>query len=160
MVGELHASWPERVIETNFALNEPVDCDRGRLAQLLSNLLGNALAYGSAAEPVQVRAKADGGLFELSVANAGDAIPAAARQRMFQPFARGTVRSDQQGLGLGLYIASEIAMAHGGTLTVASTSAETRFTFRMPCSRPYPSHAKFSGRHRTRGKIPMVPTAA
>jgi signal transduction histidine kinase len=66
------------------------------------------------------------------VRNKGVAIPSAAMARLFQPFTRGDVRPHQQGLGLGLYIASEIARAHGGTLDVTSTPAETRVTFRMP----------------------------
>jgi signal transduction histidine kinase len=135
VVGELHASWPDRVIETRFTLDDPVDCDRGRLAQLFSNLLGNALAYGATDKPIRVLARTDGALFELSISNAGEPIPDAALQRMFQPFSRGAVRPNQQGLGLGLYIAAEIARAHGGTLTVASTAAETCFTLRMPCGR-------------------------
>jgi sigma-B regulation protein RsbU (phosphoserine phosphatase) len=53
-------------------------------------------------------------------------------QRLFQPFSRGDVRPSQQGLGLGLYIASEIALAHGGKIEVASSAKETRFTFTMP----------------------------
>jgi sigma-B regulation protein RsbU (phosphoserine phosphatase) len=52
--------------------------------------------------------------------------------RLFQPFARGDVRREQQGLGLGLYIASEIARAHGGTIEVTSSAEETCFTFSMP----------------------------
>ncbi len=51
---------------------------------------------------------------------------------MFHPFFRGAVRPSQQGLGLGLYISSEIARAHRGTLDVASTDEATTFTFRMP----------------------------
>ena len=57
-----------------------------------------------------------------------------AMQRLFQPFYRATVRRSLQGLGLGLYIASEIARAHGGTLGADSSPDETRFTFRMPIS--------------------------
>jgi signal transduction histidine kinase len=135
VVGELHASWPERAIETAFAMNHPVDCDRARLAQLFSNLLANAIAYGAHDKPIRVVAMTEAGHFQLSISNAGDPIPAAALQRMFQPFARGAVRPNHQGLGLGLYIAAEIARAHGGTLAVASTAAETSFTFRMPCLR-------------------------
>jgi sigma-B regulation protein RsbU (phosphoserine phosphatase) len=51
---------------------------------------------------------------------------------LFLPFTREDVRPSQQGLGLGLYIASEIAKAHDGTLSVTSSSAETRFTLRIP----------------------------
>jgi sigma-B regulation protein RsbU (phosphoserine phosphatase) len=52
---------------------------------------------------------------------------------IFDPYARGADRPSRQGLGLGLYISNEIAKAHGGTLTVISTSDQTSFTFRMPC---------------------------
>ncbi|WP_254065916.1 sensor histidine kinase KdpD [Acidisoma sp. L85] len=58
---------------------------------------------------------------------------------MFQPFYRNSLRPTQQGLGLGLYIASMIAQAHGGRLDVTSTPAETRFTFRMPVNSWVPS---------------------
>ena len=64
--------------------------------------------------------------------HAGDPIPPAAQEQLFQPFSRGSDQPGQRGLGLGLYIASEIAKVHGGTLTVASSPDETRFTFRMP----------------------------
>lgn len=132
VVAELQARFADRKIEAEIALGDPVSCDRGRIAQLLSNLLGNALAYGSPDVPVRVRAVTDGTCFELSVSNAGEPIPPAAMERLFQPFTRGAVRADQQGLGLGLFIASEVAKAHGGTLDVASSPEETRFTFRMP----------------------------
>ena len=114
--------------------NDPIAYDRGRVAQLFSNLLANALTYGAVAAPVHVRATTDKKWLELSVANKGDPIPAAALEQIFQPFTRGTVRPNQQGLGLGLFIASEIAHAHGGTLAVTSSPNETRFTFRMPLS--------------------------
>lgn len=131
VVAELRATRPERVIETDFLLSEPVDCDHARIGQLFSNLLGNALTYGDADAPVRVRARTDAGAFELSVANAGPAIPADRRERLFQPFYRAGAKPSQ-GLGLGLYIAAEIARAHGGSLDVASTPEETRFSFRMP----------------------------
>ena len=69
--------------------------------------------------------------FEPSVSNGGEQIPPAALERLFQPFFRGSARPNQQGLGLGLYIASEIARAHGGVIDVTSTPAGTRFTFKM-----------------------------
>ena len=71
---------------THSISTAPVDCDRSRIAQLFSNLLGNALRYGEADKPVTVRASTRDGTFELSVANAGDPIPAAALGRLFQPF--------------------------------------------------------------------------
>jgi signal transduction histidine kinase len=132
VVAELRASWPDRSIETRFALGGAVRCDRGRVAQLLSNLLANALVHGGPGGPIRVEAAIQEGTFELSVANPGDPIPPATLDRLFQPFFRAAARRGQQGLGLGLYIASEIARAHDGAVDVVSTPAETRFTFRMP----------------------------
>jgi signal transduction histidine kinase len=131
VIAELRASYPDREVEAQFTLGAPVNCDSGRIAQLFSNLLGNALSHGSAASPVRVRAASGDGAFELSVANSGDPIPPEAMERLFQPFYRAAVQPSL-GLGLGLYIASEIARAHGGTLAVDSAPNETRFTFRMP----------------------------
>lgn len=131
VVAELQSTHPERVIKAEFDLTAPVVADRERIGQLFSNLLGNALTYGAAGEPVRVKATTNG-RFELVVANNGAAIPAAAMDRLFLPFSRGAVRPNQQGLGLGLYIASAIARAHGGKIDAESTAAETRFTFSMP----------------------------
>ncbi len=133
VIAESRAAAPERAIEARFMLTDPVNCDRGRIGQLFSNLLGNALTHGAPDRPIRVQASTHKGVFELSVANSGPAIPADALERLFEPFFRGTlVPTGQQGLGLGLYIASEIARAHGGTLDVVSTEQETRFTLRMP----------------------------
>jgi sigma-B regulation protein RsbU (phosphoserine phosphatase) len=134
VIAELHTTWPDCLIQTEFSLPNPVNCDHRRIAQLLSNLLGNALTYGSPTEPVRVEAASTTDQFILSVANAGDQIPPAALERLFLPFYRGAVKPNGQGLGLGLYIAHEIATAHGGSLEVRSTPKETRFTFRMPAA--------------------------
>ena len=132
VVAELCTAWPDREIQTDIAVDRPVFCDRSRVAQLFSNLLANALTHGDPAGPVRVCARTDATGFALSVTNAGQPIPPETIERLFQPFARASDRSDQQGLGLGLYIASEIARAHGGTLTVESKVEETRFTFTIP----------------------------
>jgi sigma-B regulation protein RsbU (phosphoserine phosphatase) len=79
-----------------------------------------------------VQASSDHENFELAVANAGEPIPEAVMEGLFQPFFRGKSRATQHGLGLGLYIASEIARAHNGTLKVISNETGTRFTFKMP----------------------------
>jgi len=132
VVDELSTAMPDRVVECDFRIADPVNCDRSRIGQMVSNLLGNALTHGSPDHPVKIVASTDQGMFELSVANAGEPIPEAAMSSLFQPFFRGQVRASLQGLGLGLHIASEIAKAHEGTLTVTSTAKETRFTFLMP----------------------------
>ena len=132
VVAELQASWPERDIDTDFSLDGPVTCDPVRIAQMFSNLLGNALSHGAPDQTVTVGARTDGSRLTLWVANGGQAIAPDLLARLFQPFYRGPVGPEQKGLGLGLYIASQIAAAHGGTLEASSTPAETRFTFEMP----------------------------
>jgi phosphoserine phosphatase RsbU/P len=135
VVDELRTASPERRIETSIAVTEPVDCDRTRIGQLASNLIGNALTHGAPDTPVRVAASTKGGAFEFSVANSGDPIPEAAMEKLFEPFVRGDIRASRQGLGLGLHIASQIARAHGGRIAVTSTTAETRFVFTMPLRR-------------------------
>ena len=98
----------------------------------MSNLIGNALTHGAPDQPVRVAAKTEGGELKLWVANAGEPIPPAAMEKLFEPFFRGKVRDSRQGLGLGLHIASQIAQAHGGRIDVTSTPDETRFVFTMP----------------------------
>lgn len=132
IITELAVAWPDRAINTDFNLNGAVYCDSKRIAQLFSNLLGNALKYGSADDPVRVRAVSKDGHFTLSVSNAGKKIADSVKERLFQPFSRGDIEPDQKGLGLGLYIAAEIARAHKAMLDVVSTSKETCFTFSLP----------------------------
>ena len=132
VVAELRSGHPDRQIDVHFDLVEPIVCDRPRIAQLLSNLLANALTHGTEAAPVIVRGAVADAILELSVANKGAPIPPAVAERLFEPFYRSSAGSDKQGLGLGLYIASEIARAHGGTLQVTSTSEETRFVLKIP----------------------------
>ena len=132
VISELRTSWPERVISVDYDLRSAVDCDGSRIAQLFSNLLGNALTYGAPDEPVRVSVRSREGKLELQVANSGQQIQADIMTRLFQPFVRGHGQSTQQGLGLGLYIASEIARAHRGELTATSTPEETRFVLKIP----------------------------
>jgi sigma-B regulation protein RsbU (phosphoserine phosphatase) len=132
VIAELQTSWPERAFELEFAIAEPVHCDPGRIGQLFSNMLGNALTHGAPDKPIRVEACTDDEKFQLSVSNAGEPIPTEALERLFEPFFRADVRPSQQGLGLGLYIVSEIARAHDGAIEVLSNVSETRFTFQMP----------------------------
>jgi signal transduction histidine kinase len=132
VVQEARAIWPDRSIDYRSTLQGPVPADAKRIAQMLSNLLGNALKYGSREQPVEVRVETGAAGFVLSVANGGPAIPASIRANLFQPFVRTHGHSSPEGLGLGLYIVAEIARAHGGTVDVASVEGRTVFTFRMP----------------------------
>jgi signal transduction histidine kinase len=132
VVGELRIGAQGRTIDTDFALRDAVNCDPSRFAQMVSNLLANGLTHGAPEEPVQIHAATDGAELKLWIANKGRPIPPGAMERLFQPFFRGEAQPSQNGLGLGLHIASEIAKAHGGAIDVASTPQETRFTFRMP----------------------------
>jgi len=132
VVSEIRAIAPDREIESPIAFDEAVYCDCGRIAQLASNLLANAVTHGAVDRPIVFEASTPGDRFQLEVANGGEPIPEAALTQLFQPFFRGQARPSLQGLGLGLYISSEIAKAHGGTLEVRSDKAETRFTFTMP----------------------------
>ena len=132
VVDELESGPAGRAVTCRFELCDPVTFDAGRMAQLVSNLVGNALTHGDPDSPVVLEARTVGGRLELFVANAGKPIPAAAMERLFQPFVRGEALASKHGLGLGLYIASEIAKAHGGVLSVRSDAGETRFTLEMP----------------------------
>ena len=131
VVSELKMANPGHRIETDLA-ETMVRCDEGRIGQLLSNLLANALTHGDPEAPIRVRSVVSGGRFELTVSNAGEPIPEAMIKDLFKPFVRASAKANLQGLGLGLYISSEIAKAHRGLLQVTSTQEETRFTFQMP----------------------------
>ncbi|MBY5767784.1 PAS domain-containing sensor histidine kinase [Rhizobium leguminosarum] len=132
VIEELRFSHLDRAIEVTIEFDGPINCDSGRIGQLVSNLLGNALTHGAPDEPVRLSAATVGGKLELWIANGGAPISSEAMTGLFQPFFKGEAGTGQRGLGLGLHIASEIARAHGGTITVSSDDKETRFTFVMP----------------------------
>jgi signal transduction histidine kinase len=132
IIEELKLIWPNKVIETDFDKLEPFTCDGKRIGQLFSNLLGNALTHGSIDAPVNVSASVINGQLKLAVSNGGEQISAEAMQHLFKPFSRGQVKKHQEGLGLGLYIASEIAKAHKGALTVSSNPERTTFELIIP----------------------------
>lgn len=132
VVAELQVSYPDREISLQIEAEAELFADHARLAQMFSNLLANAITHGAAGQPVRVNGNSNHKRFELSVANGGVPIPASTIENLFRPFYRGDSKSNVQGLGLGLYIASQIASAHGGNLRVSSDNSETRFTFTMP----------------------------
>lgn len=135
VIDELRVAFPDRSLLAYMSVTDTVECDQNRIGQLLSNLLGNAVTHGKVDQPIHVRATTQDGIFLLSVENAGNPIPPDTMERLFQPFYRGEGRSNSDGLGLGLYIASQIAAAHGGTLAVSSDTRRTVFEFSMPVGR-------------------------
>ena len=131
VIDELQTQFPGRKIMTEFDINGTVFCDGNRIAQLFSNLLANAITHGDANMPVYVLASYHKPHFELAIINHGEPIPANLMEKIFEPFAREANKPSHSGLGLGLYIASLISRAHGGTLTCTSDKTETRFIFKM-----------------------------
>ncbi|WP_181298070.1 GAF domain-containing sensor histidine kinase [Pseudomonas sp. Q2-TVG4-2] len=132
IVSEMQSAHPQRLIEADIAPLDAVRCDSDRLAQLLSNLLANALTHGTADGSVSVSARIQAGEFILAVNNQGTPILPERLSQLFQPYWR-EPSSTQSGLGLGLYIANEIAISHGGRMQATSaTETGTTFTFTMP----------------------------
>ena len=116
---------------------EPVhgEWDGDRIGQAVANLVGNALQYSPADTPVEAACWREGEDAVVEVTNAGDPIPADQVPHLFEPFHRGADERSQRrkGLGLGLYIAVQIAAAHGGSIRVRSDEKTgTTFSVRMP----------------------------
>lgn len=109
--------------------------DPDRLAEVLSNLTGNAIDHATPGTPVDLRAHREGGVAVVEVSNAGAPIPPDVLPFLFEPFRQGKLRphkSPKDNLGLGLYIAKQIALAHGGTLEGRSDAGRTTFSLRLP----------------------------
>lgn len=128
IVSEFESVHPDRRIVTEVDAPVTVNVDAGRLSQMLSNLLGNAITYGAPDAPINVIARSGDAGFEIQVINKGSPIPPQAMPHLFTAFHRGDVLPNQKGLGLGLYISQEIANAHGGQILASSTEDSTSFT--------------------------------
>jgi signal transduction histidine kinase len=89
---------------------------------MLSNLLGNALSHGAQDQPVVVTAKIEGESLVLTVSNSGTPIAPDDQLKVFEPYWRLASSKPGGGLGLGLYICSQIVKAHGGSVSVTSTA--------------------------------------
>lgn len=131
VVEELKFLFPNREIAVDLSLKEPIFCDSDRIAQLVSNLLANALSHGHPQSPIYFTADNASNILRISVANKGEAIPESLQAILFTPFKREADRPSNNGLGLGLSIADQIAKAHGANLTFVSNEEETKFDFVM-----------------------------
>ncbi|MFP2910762.1 PAS domain-containing protein [Pyxidicoccus sp. 3LFB2] len=134
VVDELVTAYPDRVIHLALRGDLVGEWDLDRLAQLVGNLVANALTHGARGVPVEVRGDGDGDEVVLEVANAGNPIPPSLLPRLFQPFTRADEGGDPlKGVGLGLFIVQEIVNAHGGRVQVTSTrETGTVFQVRLP----------------------------
>jgi signal transduction histidine kinase len=119
-------------LDAPAALVAPVDGPR--IAQVLSNLLGNAIQHGAPRSPIEVWLRTPApGVAELGVHNTGAPIPDELRGKLFAPLERSQLPSRHHSIGLGLYIVHEIVKAHAGAIDVESTAAAgTTFRVRLP----------------------------
>jgi len=129
---EIRVINTDQDIKTHIRLNEGISCDANRIAQLYSNLLSNAVKHGKEGAPILVEINCSEGVFELSVTNLGEAISLEKQQNLFKPFFTTNASNNKSGLGLGLYISSEIAKAHSGKIDIHSDEEKTSFIFSMP----------------------------
>lgn len=136
VLAELQAFHPDRRFELHSEGDLRGVWDSDRLAQVLSNLVGNALQHGTQNGPIGVSASVEAQEVVIDVHNEGPTIPRALLSNIFEPMVRTTDGGDAKGstsLGLGLHIAREIVLAHGGTVKVTSTDrGGTTFSVRLP----------------------------
>ena len=145
VVQELRDAQPAREIISHIGVDRAVRCDLGRLQQVASNLLANALTHGLPDSPIKIGARADESDLVLEVWNAGEPIPAESLGKIFEPFWRHSVSASRNGLGLGLHICSQIVRAHQGRISVTSTrEGGTQFTVRLPLSTSMPTRSILS----------------
>ena len=132
----LRAAYPLRRLELEVAGDTRGFWDGPRLSQLLNNLVVNAIKYGATDAPVRVRVTGTESELCFEVSNAGPAIDRSTLDQMFDPLRRGEEHQNRHegdgSLGLGLYIAREIAKAHGGQIDARSANTETVFGVRLP----------------------------
>jgi signal transduction histidine kinase len=135
VVAELQEIHPDREIGLEAPDAAPASGDPERLAQVISNLVGNAIQHGPPGAPVRVGVRADARALVVTVHNAGPPIAPELLPDVFEPFRQGLgAAHDANGsVGLGLFIVRELVRAHGGTAEVESTVERgTTFTIRLP----------------------------
>lgn len=132
---EVLAAHPQREIVLEATGGADGSWDSDRMAQVLSNLLSNALKYGGQGKPVTLRTRGEAAHVVVEVHNEGDVIAADVVPHMFEPMKRGIDANDHtaRSVGLGLYIVKHIVDTHLGNIEVRSTAdAGTTFSIRLP----------------------------
>jgi signal transduction histidine kinase len=138
VIAEYRAAHPERVIEFRTDGDVTGLWDSDRIRQAISNLVGNAIQHGSADFPVTLSLRGDAANVFIDIHNGGDPIPPGELPKIFDPLIRGSSaehpKSNRPGsIGMGLYIAREVAKSHNGRIDVISTAESgTTFKIRLP----------------------------
>lgn len=133
VVEELRAAAPGRTIALHLAGDGRGEWDAARLAQVVSNLVGNALEHGGRDGPVRVSVRGVGREVVLTVEDPGPGIAPEILPVLFEPFRRGARAGGSVHAGLGLYIVRQIVDAHGGEIAVRSSPRRgATFTVRLP----------------------------
>jgi PAS domain S-box-containing protein len=138
VVEEVQLANPKRSIHLETAGDGQGTWDVDRMAQVLTNVVGNAVQHSPPDTPVRVSVRGEGEAVVLEVHNRGKPIPAELLPTLFEPFRRGQQSAPQRGsVGLGLYISRQVVLGHGGHIDVRSTEEEgTTFTLRLPRGAP------------------------
>jgi PAS domain S-box-containing protein len=130
---------PDRAFESDVQGNVPdADADPDRIAQVMDNLLTNAVKYGARGGPILVSLSLEAGEVAVAVTNEGRPLTSEELSRIFERFQRTASAKLEgiEGVGLGLYITRSLVEAHGGRITAESTPAGlTTFRFTLPVAR-------------------------
>jgi signal transduction histidine kinase len=138
LVEEARLAYPTIVYDLRVECAATVLADSGRLSQVLSNLLSNARHHGEPNQPIEVRLWVDAGQAVVNVANAAAPIPQEIEAGLFNPFKRSSLNNprNRTGMGLGLYIAQQIAREHQGDIGYRHEEIDANgrvvFTVRLP----------------------------
>jgi signal transduction histidine kinase len=129
VVSEIKTAHPDREIRIQAEGKCDGQWDADRIAQVLQNLIANAVQHGTPGKPIEVTTACTGDIVWAQVTSQDGTIPAEEQERIFEPF---RMRGSTGGLGLGLYIARAVVEAHGGTIEVESKDGQTTFSIRLP----------------------------
>lgn len=142
LIAEFRAAHPQREIKFHSVGDLNGQWDRDRIRQAISNLVGNAIQHGSVDYPISLTLEGEDADVSIKIHNGGDPIPPNELPKVFNPLVRGSSAEQPShnrpgSIGMGLYIAREVAKSHGGQINVVSTAeAGTSFTIRLPRHSP------------------------
>jgi signal transduction histidine kinase len=135
VIAESEQAEPGRTVSLRVEGNDSGEWDAARMAQVMSNLVGNAVQHSPQGTSVDVRIRGSPRNVVVQVHNAGPPIPPDVLPRIFEPFEQGIVQGAGVNVGLGLYIVKQIVEAHEGTVDVCSREGKgTSFVVKLPRS--------------------------